>query len=227
MYKTKTVYTSQKRELSSLEPPLKALATEYYSSEDPSTVETFLKDYGIKYKSSWFFPQMLAKIAECTLQKNSSGLISAKMLYDNYLSKDPILYALLTLAQYPTRSHMIEIQTKEPELCSLVPLILAAFKKYKNINYSSWDKDEIHLVVEGELLKAMRCVVPELTKEEILDARGVGLTIKTGVNAGGIRPATSTYNLYLPHSSPLYELPKLAKVMICQTWCAHPNTRNQ
>ena len=221
----KTVYTSSKREISSLEKPLTALATEYYTSKDDTLVETLAKDYGLKSKSSWFFPQMLAKIAQCTPQKNSSGLISAKMLYDNYLSKNPILFAFLTLAKYPKRASLIALQTAEPAYCSLVPLIMSAFKTYKNISYESWDKSEVHLVVGSLLYDAMTSDTPD--DVDFLVERELGLTIKTGVNAGGIRPPASTYALYFPHSSPLYSLPKFTQIMLCQTWCAHPSNRNK
>jgi hypothetical protein len=68
--------------------------------------------------------------------------------------------------------------------------------------------------------------IPQLSKEELLQTRDIALTPKTGAKAGIMRNPSTTYALYVPPTSPLYTLPTLAKIMVLQTWKAHPSLRN-
>lgn len=188
----------------------------------------FAKKYGIVTKAHWFFPQMIALFAKCSTQKNELGLYSGKKLFENYIRRDPTLYALWVIAMYPKRSIFMKSQV-DPALrdfCSLVPLILAGFKKFHDIPYHSWD--DIEYIVEPNLAKAMLLnELPEITVEEVLEDRRQGLLVKSGAKVGEVRNPMTTYSIYIPHSSPMYGLPTLAKIMMCQTWCAHPSNRTK
>lgn len=188
----------------------------------------FSKKYSIVTKAHWFFPQMVALFAKCAPQKNEFGVYSGKLLYDNYISRDPTLYALWLIAMYPKRSIFMKSQV-DPALrdfCSLVPLVLAGFKKMHNIPYHYWT--DIEYVVEPNLAKAMMLdELPEITVEEVLEDRRQALLVKSGTKAGEIRNPVTTYSIYIPHSSLMYGLPTLAKIMMCQTWCAHPTNRTK
>lgn len=222
------IYKNNKSDISTLYAPLKELATNVFNGNDYA-IEVFCKSYGLQHKSGWFLPQLVHKFSELKLQKNESGKYSPRALYDNYIKRDPTLYALLALAKHSKRSSILKEQTKNAEFSSLVPLVLSGFKRYHDIPYSAWDAADLDLLVETGLYEAMTKTqdLPSLTKEEILEERLFGLTIKTGGHAGEVRSATSTYSLFMHKDSPLYNVPKLAKIMVCQTWCAHPSIRNK
>jgi hypothetical protein len=106
---------------------------------------------------------------------------------------------------------------------SLVPIIMSAHKRFNNVPYSAWDPEEIHGITEPNLTRAMTLEeLPEVTVEEILELREYGLTNKT---TGVVRSPITSYTLYLPAGNPLKSLPTLAKIMMCQTWCAHSTIR--
>ena len=116
----------------------------------------------------------------------------------------------------------------------MTPLILSAFKKLADVKYCDWDKQELHFVVGPDLLKAMTTTPPSYSREELLEFRVKGLI--TGDTAkrspGASKNPATTYNLYsLPREMPdgrvgPAELPVLVRMMICQTWCAHPTNRS-
>jgi hypothetical protein len=137
---------------------------------------------------------------------------------------------MLLVCKHPTRSTFIKGQTDEKfrNFCSLVPLVMSAFKKYKAIPYSRWDKDEIHYITEAKLAKVMRTeILPDMTVNEVLEARTAGLTVKSGAKMGEIRPIKSTFTLYIPAGTPLDGMEMLGKIMMCQTWAAHPSIRTE
>ena len=104
---------------------------------------------------------------------------------------------------------------------------MSGFKRLNNIPYSAWDREEIHGIVEPNLANAMLVTsLPEISREDVLAERETALTVKSGAKAGEVRPANSTYSLYFRADSPLAALPALARVMMCQTWCAHPSNRS-
>lgn len=220
------IYKNNKSDISTLYAPLKELATNVFNGNDYA-IEVFCKSYGLQHKSGWFLPQLVHKFSELKPQKNESGKYSPRALYDNYIKRDPTLFALLALAKHSKRSNILKEQTKNAEFSSLVPLVLSGFKRYHDIPYSAWDAADLGLLVEAGLYEAMTQDIPSLTNEEILEERLFGLTIKTGIHAGEVRSATSTYSLFMHRDSPLYNIPKLAKIMVCQTWCAHPSLRNK
>lgn len=198
---------------------------------DPDYIE-LIEDFASKYRLSagadWFWGQAVARFAMLPLAKNENGLYSAKALVINHIRDDSVLKALLILAKYPKRSSLVDKQTeaKVRNYCSLVPLVMSAFKKINNIGYAAWDPSEINGIVEPNLCAAMSLPsLPEVSRDEVIETRELALTPKTGKSAGVMRSPLSTYSLYIPADSPLYDLPTLAKIMMCQTWCAHPNNR--
>lgn len=198
---------------------------------DPEYIE-LIEDFASKYRLSasadWFWGQAIAKFAMLPLAKNPNGLYSAKSLVVDHIRNDSVLKALLILAKYPKRSSLVDKQTeaKVRSYCSLVPLVMSAFKKINGIGYTAWDPAEISGIVEPNLVAAMLLPsLPEVSKDEVIEIRELALTPKTGKSAGIMRSPLTTYSLYIPADSSLYSLPTLAKIMMCQTWCAHPNNR--
>ena len=128
-----------------------------------------------------------------------------------------------------TRSSYLTSQYKGEgrAYCSLVPLILYAWKLHNDIKYSDWDRGTLRALVNTSLADAMLCEVPELTIEEKIAAQAQGLKIKTGAKAGTSRNPLTTYKLYDTRGTKLHGLPELAQTMLAQIWCAHPQNRTK
>ena len=190
-------------------------------------VSDFCKEWSIS-SLSWFWPQALAHIGTWQLRVNEDGLYDPKSLLVDNCKTQPFNKGLYRLCMYKKRGELLKAQTSGdgPYYCSLVPVILAAFKKYHNIPYSKWATDSLNLIVEPSLYEAMNQVV-EANSGELLECRAKGLAIKSGEKAGGYRPAASTYVLYGLGKTILGELNMLGQIMYCQTWAAHPSHRNE
>lgn len=175
----------------------------------------------------WILPQALAHIAEHWTPKKVGELYSAKATLQDI--SDPWSRGLWTMLTSVKRSLLVPKQASldGAPYCGLVPLILAAYKKYHNIRYSEWNRSELKYMVDKHLLDAMLCEVPKLTTDELVQYREIGLTLKTGPKAGQQKPPLSTWRLYNLQDTPLQNLPPLAQTMLCQIWCAHPQLRNE
>lgn len=186
--------------------------------------------YAVKLKS-WVYPQILAHIGKWTPSRGETGLFSARELIrancqDNWTRG---------VYWFVMSDHRALVkQYAQTEYCSLVPLILSAFKKFQDIPYHSWDRKEIQWAVSPKLLEAMMTSIPDYTQEEILQFRVQGLTMGPGSrNPGYQKSPLTTFGLYhLPKEMPdgrvgPGSLPNLVKMMICQTWCCHPQNRNR
>lgn len=198
-----------------------------------------IKEFIPRYKldtimQTWVMPQVIAwlthkpiQMAEVvTAEGKISGRKMAEAIFDFNSAWDLGLYQFLML---DSRSSWISSQYKGEgrTYCSLVPLIMYAFKANKNIKYSDWDRSTLHFVVNDSLLQAMLCDVPDITRDEILQARTQGLTYKTGSKAGTVRNPISTFKLYDTTGTKLHKLPELAQTMLAQIWCAHPQNRTK
>lgn len=198
-----------------------------------------IKDFIPRYKldtimQTWVMPQIITWLTHkpirmtevMTAEGKINGRKIAQQIFDFESEWDLGLYQFLML---DSRSSYISSQYKGEgrTYCSLVPLIPYAFKLNQNIKYSEWDHDTIKYVVNENLCQAMLCKVPELTREEILEARTQGLTYKTGSKAGTQRNALSTFKLYDTTGTKLHKMPELAQTMIAQIWCAHPSNRTK
>jgi hypothetical protein len=224
-YKPKT-YASNLKSLDAL--PLANFTNEYYSlDKSDSLVEDFADKFSLARGASWFWGQTIGRFAELPLEKNENGLISAKKLVLSHIKPSKELTALWIFSRHPSRSKFVHKQTAEPDYCSLVPIIMSAFKKMHNIPYVAWDPSEIHGITDPSLVDAMLSPPLELTADELLEQREFALTVKSGKSAGSVRSALTTYMLYPPSGSALAALPNLARVMYCQTWCAHPSNRTK
>ena len=204
-------------------------------SEQKDELKQFLEDIisrlTLGSKTSWLFPQMLSEFARLPLVKNDTGLYSAKALLNTHIKQSDALVGMYVLCKHASRSMLIKGQTDvdNRNFCSLVPLVMSAFKKHSGIAYSTWDPTEVFLVTDTALADAM-CVgtLPEMTKDEIRVARDSALTPRSGTKAGIPRSPLTTYTLYVTKDYPeLLALPPLARVMMCQTWCAHPSNRTE
>ena len=112
--------------------------------------------------------------------------------------------------------------------CSLVPLILSAFKRVHGIPYRAWKRDELHYVVNSDLAAAMLYEYDNtLDSDQLLQLRDQGLVWKSGPNVGKSRNPLYTHTLYGLKDTLLDDVPDLVQVMLTQIWCAHPENRTK
>jgi hypothetical protein len=190
-------------------------------------IEKWATNQGMISRGPGIFNRAMIKIAELPLTKNENGLISGNALFKE-IRQSPFLSGILLMFKYSSRGKFIADQTgiEGRIYCSLVPIVMAAFKKHHEIPYSAWDRNEIRAITEENLADAMLCTLPEISKEDVLEARRIALTPLIGRTAGIENNPATTYKLYLRKESGMSGLPTLAKIMMCQTWCAHPINRN-
>lgn len=198
------------------------------------TIDLFSQTYGLKHKS-WLYHQILAYVARWSVVRNESGKISAKHMLKTDVGPSKKNQGIYYFLMSDHRALLKQSSAEGLPFCGLVPLILAAHKKNNGIKYSEWDRDEAKLVINPALYEAATASPPDYTVEEILQFRQIGLTVKSGDKAGTTKSPVSTYGLNgLPwvvsaeddRAGPA-QLPQLLRMMICQTWCAHPQNRNQ
>lgn len=178
----------------------------------------FSKRHSLPKHASWLMPQILAKFASVPLgPRDSEGKYSGSDLSRNMFEYPAIAGAML-LTIFSKRSILISSQTSPTmrNYCNLVPLVLYAFKLYHKIPYSSWHS--LRHIVEPNLLAAMYTSKPNVSTELILELREEALKGKS---------PESTFVLLPPAGSKLYTIPVLSRIMLCQTWCAHPSNRTE
>lgn len=156
----------------------------------------------------------------------TEGLISSQALYKQIFT-DEVTKGLHYFIMYDTKSNYLETQYKGPakNFCSLVPLILYAFKLIKGVPYRHWNKEDIRAIVNPKLADAMLYSDPKPSHEDIIEARNVGLSVKSGSKVGTMRNPVYTFKLY--GKTPISHLPDYAQVMYAQIWCAHPENRTK
>ena len=197
-------------------------------AEANKVVAAFAATWGIK-KHMWFWPQVLAHISNWKVS-TVEGQYDPKSLLVNNCKTDNFNKGIYRICMYTKRGDFVDKQSSGDGLfyCALVPLILSAFKKYKDVPYSSWRTDGLELIVEEKLYEAMHQVLEDsVTVDDILEARDKGLEVKSGDKVGQLRSPKTTYMLYGVGNTCIGKLNYLAQAMICQTWCAHPMNRNK
>lgn len=200
-------------------------------------VEEFIPQYGLDTTLQLYtMPEVIRWIARSyseqwlrevlTAEGQIDGLKAVRSIFDFSQDWDKGLYYFLML---DARSSYLKTQYKGDarNYCSLVPLILYAFKLLHSVPYSKWDKSTLHWVVNQSLCSAMLCEVPEVTREELLEIREMGLVFKTGQKVGTTRNPATTYRLTGINSTKIGGLPELAQTMLAQIWCAHPTNRTK
>jgi hypothetical protein len=179
--------------------------------------------------NSWMMPQMLAKFGEFRPVWKGQYIDAAQTLMQN-LGSDPKLRGMYLAATKLSRGKLIQKQSSPQgsQYGALVPLVMAGFKKYQNIAYGRWSREDIKYVVDKNLAQAMMVTeVPELSVSRLLEIRELGLTAKSGRTEGQVKNPLSTWALTGIQDTELGHLPKLAVTMLTQIWLAHPSIRNE
>ena len=238
MFKPKT-YSATKLDIKNL--PFAELAETCQADyENAQTyVDAWAEQY-TKYKT-WIYPQVLAHLGRWTPVRNEQGQFCGKRTVSHNcgssLYERGIYFFAMSSSRYVTK----QTSKEGIEYCGLVPIILSAFKKFQDIPYSAWSRETLKHIVDARLCATMLTEVPDYPRNLLVEWRQQGLTVKTGPKAGTVKSATSTFGLYgLPQTATFENqfgetvtvegpgvLNKLSAMILCQTWCAHPQWRNK
>jgi hypothetical protein len=189
----------------------------------------FCDEFLISQKLEWLPYQLLAYFGSWTPVMGENGLYSgSKTLNQNATTDWARGVSMFSLG---SRTNIFNKAPRgTPQYSSvispLVPIILAGFKKYQNIDYSKWSKHDLYWIVDYDLYDAMTSVPPDgLSKTDLLTLRNTGLTDISGPRAGKVQNAVTCAKLNHLATTAIGALPRLAKYMVLQTWCAHPDNR--
>lgn len=200
-----------------------------------AVIDSWAETYGIKFHN-WVYPQILAHVGKWTPVRTDLGPFDPVETLKQACQNNPQNTGIYLFTQSNSRYLQKQACLEGAPYCGLVPLVLAAFKKYQDISYNSWSREGLKYIVNPGLYEAMTEEVPEYTLEELLEFRSTGLTTKSGARAGTVRSAQTTYGLnglpyHLHRDDDLIkgpgQLSQISRMIICQTWCAHPSWRNK
>lgn len=188
--------------------------------------EYFVKPYHIRSWGIKLLDQIVAEFSRHKLNNlGSNGTISGlQYVKDNLDPKSQRDMGIYRFIMMDARSSYLDKMGngEAKKYCTLVPLILYAHKLYNNIEYSQWERETLHYVVNESLCEAMLTETPQLSTERLLELRSIGL-----MQAGKPRSPVTTYSLYHLGNTEIGDCPGLVKIMLCQTWAANPSNRTK
>jgi hypothetical protein len=208
------------------------LARSFKATAYTEAVDIFVERYAIKECWSWLGSQLLSHLGTYQLPSRVDGKILGKdfcALNIGSNERELGIYILLTKV---ARGRLMEKQVlpDHTPYCALVPMYMAAQKKFHSVPYSYWDPRG---VVDKELYSAMTCDPPigTISTDELLSIRQAGLSYvsKSAKERGQVKyynPETY-HKLVGIGDSAIGNLPVYARAMLCQIWVAHPKNRNQ
>jgi hypothetical protein len=182
----------------------------------------------LHHMESWLMPQILAHYGKYKIVA-AEGQIDIKSTLKLNMQDNPWEVGLWRCVTKMSRGELVQSQSKtgSAQYSRLVPLILAGVKQYQDIPYTAWPKEHIHLVVDDLMAEAMCAEYEPFVNDELLQARTLGLTIKSGAKHGEQKSATTTWKLTGLQQLRVGSLPILAQTMLCQVWVAHPSLRTK
>jgi|DEB19_MinimDraft_2_1074335.scaffolds.fasta_scaffold00348_21 hypothetical protein len=201
---------------------------EKFSTLNVEDLEDLCKQTPFHNYEQWLLPQAAAHYGRWQVATAEGRIDIRKTLRDNIGNNawELGLYRVMNIA---SRGLLVKSQSSEEgsTYSRLVPMIMMGLKKFQGIQYESWRHEDVKLIVGDKLAEAMLSEYEDFTQEELLEARDLGLTIKTGVKAGQRKKITSTWSLTGVKRLRVGQLPTLAQTMLCQIWVAHPTLRNE
>jgi len=208
---------------------IKDFPFEQYKALNTSQLEDKAKEHGITAFNSWMLPQIMAHLAQWTLIYTPEGLVDPSETAKHNIRSDWD-FGLWKVLVKLKRGSLVKAQSN-PEFVNysaLVPVYLAAHKRYNNVPYRSWKIGADCKLIDENLLEAMLWNKPhELTTERLLEIRQQGLTTKSGARMGSIAKPTSSWCLKGIRDTELGSVPKLVSTMYTQIWVAHPSLRTE
>lgn len=185
---------------------------------------------------------MSADLNLFTLVKNSEGKISPTLSTDRWLleagtdarpERADLITILNAFVKAPRGKLFNETQSHPSALrwSAAVPLVLAVFKEYRNINYSEWDWEDPTMLrlLDQDLkdlvpyilgIKDIEKFDDEAKLEMLLEAA----TVRSGKTAGKVKPVTSLTTITKVPRLSMY--PRMLRLMILQAWVYHSSLRH-
>lgn len=171
----------------------------------------------------WLLPQLYALIGRTEVPLQDGKVNIKEYLRKNF--SDPFMRGIYNVCMLRDRGVLVRKQLARPKYSALVPLLLAPHKEFNNIPYSAWNLPELHWVVEERLFAAMFAEPPKLTAEQLIELRDLGLSTRSGPDAGKKKDPKSQWRLNHLRGTVLETVPDLAVTMLTQIWVAHPSIR--
>lgn len=216
-----------------------------FAEEKPE--KTTLADF--RKKAGWLLPQLVSFFGtSLKLRKDeTTGLYSPtyfirdnlqlcteeKILYEGAPVPVEILKGMIRILVHYPRGDILNAtsqkQTKEGiRYAANVPLILSAFKEFRNVKYSEWDWQDENmkfLLDEAQADLIPYIVDPKLQESLQQWTSGDLLHIREEANTRDV-PLTSLYSIAVTQDMEFKRLPRLLKLMLCQVWIYHPSVRH-
>ena len=207
-------------------PPVVVTLQEVEDRTSKAIREEFIEFWKLHLHVDWLMPQIITYLGNLPKYLGEEGKYCGLQFRNKNFKTDAEkgLYRFLMVNE---RSSYLKSMYKAPnkQYCPLVPLILYAHRLKDQTPYSAWSRDTLAFVVNTDLSQAMLCTVPNVTRDELIHIRKVGLMTASGEAKNPL----STHQLYGKEqaASVIGDLPKHAKVMLTQIWCAHPENRTR
>ena len=205
------------------EKKIECMPLESVPSSDADIVE-WAKEYTLAFHSAWFLPQAVAHFGTFELKPTIKEFLATN-INSNWRK------GLWRLATTKSRSIFWSLAQTKPDsarYASLTPLIMLGIRDSQNVPYEYWrGKEGLNWLVGERLAEAMQYDPPELSRDDLLEIRTIGCTVKSGAKAGTVKSATGTWALTGLQRTPLADAPTLAPTILTQCWLAHPSIRNR
>lgn len=181
---------------------------------------TALEPSFIQENHSWIYPQAISMIAELPLTKDlSKAKYCGNLTLSHWKTLDlnPSYWLALKILLSSPRGNYVRTSQKLVSYNQTVPLVLAAFKLHRGIQYENWINPMLEPVHQTMLTS--RNALPELNALENLEPV---LLYKTGKQAGKVRPATSWISSWRGFGCQTFQsLDIYSKHCITHTWLWH------
>ena len=191
--------------------------------------EAWAESMELSHLAPWLLPQLVAWFGTWKLI-SSDGVVDC-LATIKHNCPGPQTRAFYTLSRIK-RSVLVQNQTKSPDYATLTPLILMGQKRMAGVNYESWrTARDLSWMLEPRLYEAVMInhevtsAVCSLGSDRLTEIRNQGLLARTGLKAGQMKPAKSTWSLTGIQDTELGSLPKLTQTILTQCWLAHPESR--
>lgn len=195
---------------------------------------------------TWVLPQVLAffnqairlervagKISSsATLRALHADLLDARIKFQTgRVLQSRELTNLFHYINYSPRGELLAGRQGSPDnarYAAAVPLLLSAFKEYRDVGYESWDYSDAAI---GTFLDLdTQTILPYLKTDyshlDLVEIRETGRTVKSGARQGRKTPYLACTGVNGILDPEFKALPRLVKLMLCQMWVYHPTIRH-
>lgn len=166
-----------------------------------------------------------------TVQQLVEDLQNQKLLLEGEPVQQNWMRGVLKVLNHAPRGELLHSSMKQTKLEGVrynasIPLILSAFKQFRNVQYEHWNWDceqslkarEFFLDRDSMLVAEQRGFDGLWTETELQDFRELTNTKQ--------KPLTSVTAVVRIPDPKFKELPRLVKLMLLQLWAYHPSVRH-